>query len=212
MLPTPTYNLTKSNLKHLVYEPSEDTFLFLDALEQQLTCLEKLKPLVAVEIGSGSGVVITFLAKHLKPKNETVFYAVDINKNACQASKETSIENTIDLNIIQSDLLCSFRPNTVDIILFNAPYVPSERHEIDPNNISAAWAGGNNGREVMDRLFPLIPNILTQNGVFYLVCIKPNRIEEIESLFSDLHFKMDVVLSRKTSIESLFVLKFYRKF
>ena len=211
MLPTPTYNsLTKSNLKELVYEPSEDTFLFLDALEQELTHLRKLNPLLALEIGSGSGVVITFLGKYLK--TETLYLAVDINKNACLASKETSIENNIDLNIIQSDLLLSFKPNTLDIILFNAPYVPSELNEIDSNNISSSWAGGDsNGRQVMNRLFPLIPNILTQNGVFYLVCIKQNKIKEIENIFIEFNFKMEIILTRKTLIENLFVLKFYRK-
>ena len=209
MLPTPTYNnLTKSKLKELVYEPSEDTFLFLDALEQELTYLTKLEPLLALEIGSGSGVVITFLAKHLK--TNSFYLAVDVNKNACLASKETSIENSIDLNIIQADLLLSFKPNSLDVILFNAPYVPSEENEIDSNNISSSWAGGLNGRQVMNRLFPLIPKILTQNGVFYLVCIKPNKIKEIENIFFEFNFKMEIVLTRKTLIENLFVLKFHR--
>jgi release factor glutamine methyltransferase len=212
MLPTPTYQyLSKSILKELVYEPSEDTFLFLDALELELEYLSKLKPLIALEIGSGSGVVITFLAKHLQTNNETEFFAIDINKNACLASKETSLENEICLNVIQSDLLFSLKPNSIDIILFNAPYVPSEENEIDCTNISAAWAGGNDGRKIMDRLFPLIPKILTNNGVFYLVCIKANKIHEIENIFLELNFKMDVVLNRRTSIENLFVLKFYRK-
>ena len=210
MLPTPTYNrLRKSKLKELVYEPSEDTFLFLDALEHELKYLNNLKPLISLEIGSGSGIVSTFLAKNLQ---QAKYLAIDINENACAASRETSEENEIDLEIIQSDLLYALRPKSVDIILFNAPYVPSEANEIDSKNVSAAWAGGENGRVVMDRLFPLIPKILTKHGVFYLVCIKPNKIDEIERLFIDLGFKMDIVLSRRTSIEHLFVLKFYSIF
>jgi hypothetical protein len=34
-----------------VYEPAEDTFLFLDALQDELPFLEKLDPAICVEIG-----------------------------------------------------------------------------------------------------------------------------------------------------------------
>ena len=42
-------------------------------------------------------------------------------------------------------------------------------------DLSAAWAGGQNGREVMDRFFPLADQLLSPNGIFYLVIIKENN-------------------------------------
>lgn len=222
MLSTPTYkSLKASNLQQNVYEPAEDTFLFLDALELELKYLNGLNPLLALEIGSGSGLVITFLAKHLSELNkQTKFYAIDINQHACKATKLISIENNCDVNVINGDLLFAINNNIsneglFDIIMFNAPYVVTDTCEISIknsnfNHICTSWAGGIDGREIMDRLFPLIPKLLTKAGVFYLVCIKPNKIDEIENIFTNLGFKMIVLLNRKTSIENLFVLKFIR--
>ncbi|CAG5082265.1 Oidioi.mRNA.OKI2018_I69.PAR.g10079.t2.cds [Oikopleura dioica] len=55
MRPTPDYSAWY-DYTDSVYEPSEDSFVFLDGIEKELQdkCLEK--PGLAVEIGSGSGV------------------------------------------------------------------------------------------------------------------------------------------------------------
>ena len=60
-----------------VYEPSEDTFLLLDALFADRAALRTSR--VIVEIGPGSGVVSTYLAKLTHSK----VLAVDINEAAC---------------------------------------------------------------------------------------------------------------------------------
>ena len=213
MLPTPDYSHFKSEDYENFYEPSEDTFLFLDALEQEIAYLNRLQPLFAVEIGSGSGLVINFLAKNLLNKN-TIYIATDLNPNACLATHKTSVQNNNDLiSPINCDLVRPFESrlkNSIDILMFNPPYVVTERVELGHNDLRAAWAGGKDGREVMDRLFPLVDSLLSPSGVFYLVCIKPNQIEQIEEEFKTYGFKMNVVMNRKAGIEHLFVLKFTR--
>lgn len=48
--------------------------------------------------------------------------------------------------------------------------------QIDLNNpLSLSWAGGEDGREVIDRVFPLVSNVLSPNGVFYMVIIQENK-------------------------------------
>lgn len=47
--------------------------------------------------------------------------------------------------------------------------------QVGSHGIEAAWAGGRKGREVMDRFFPLVPDLLSQRGLFYLVTIKENN-------------------------------------
>jgi release factor glutamine methyltransferase len=214
MYKTPNYSsLTRTDLKH-VYEPAEDTFLFLDALESELTYLNQMKPGIVCEIGSGSGLPITFLAKYLNDSQATGFFATDINMNACVATKKVAAENHVNIHVINCDLLLSALPrllNSVDVLLFNAPYVVTESSEVGQrSDLSAAWAGGVDGREVMCRLFPLIPRLLSKRGVFYLVCIKPNQIDLIESEMKSYGFEMTIVMNRKTLIENLYILKFFK--
>lgn len=54
--PTPKYNLKGLD----VYEPAEDSFLLLDTLE--LEDWDLINPTVVLEVGSGSGVVSSFLS------------------------------------------------------------------------------------------------------------------------------------------------------
>lgn len=46
---------------------------------------------------------------------------------------------------------------------------------MESHGIEASWAGGKKGREVMDRVFPLVPDLLSPEGLFYLVTIKENN-------------------------------------
>jgi release factor glutamine methyltransferase len=108
MLPTPTTNHVKFEM---VYEPAEDSYLFLDTLssETEKHFLQErfglpLRPSgaskeqilapspVIAEIGTGSGVILAFVNAHAEiifGRSDILTVGVDVNGHACQASQET---------------------------------------------------------------------------------------------------------------------------
>lgn len=207
MLPTPdTSHLSFSN----VYEPSEDSYLVLDALSKtsEISWLHKRfadgsAPL-AVEVGTGSGVVLAFVAANaatLIGRDDVLTLGVDISKVACKAASQTIARNApgaLFLGCVEGDLVSSIKNGSVDLLIFNPPYVPSEdvpsmpvdTDELsssrdsfmhDSNMLELATDGGEDGMEVTNRLLEELPNVLSSRGIAYvLLCAqnKPERVKE----------------------------------
>lgn len=205
LIKTPNYNLEPFPE---VYEPREDTFLFLDALELEIGELYSLKPTVAVEIGSGSGVVITALANIFG--TSCIYFATDINPDACLATKSTASLNKNTVQCLNMDLLGSFKENLFDVILFNPPYVVTEEKELYGNGINCSWAGGNKGRNVIDRVLLQLPKLLSEKGVLYMVLLKENNPQEICEILKKMNFNSKIILERKILGEYLYIYKFVR--
>lgn len=203
-------HLTTSHYDN-IYEPAEDSFLVLDAIEKEYSFISSLNPGICVEIGCGSGIIISFLSR-LFP--ESLCLGTDINELALDASQSTAIKNRVSVELIKCDLLSAVQDRlkySIDVLIFNPPYVVTPSEEIYSSKIAASWAGGINGREVTDRVLPLVPSLLSSNGVFYLVVIKENKPYEIEKIMLKLGFIMNTVLSRRSGPEHLSILKFVRR-
>ncbi|KAI1177533.1 methyltransferase domain-containing protein [Nemania sp. FL0916] len=95
-------------------------------------------PISVVEIGPGSGVVIAFLSAHASTifgtRRDVVTRAVDVNAHACAATEET-VRRAIAahpstacrkfLGAAQGDLCAPLAAGSVDVLVFNPPYVPT---------------------------------------------------------------------------------------
>ncbi|KAL6067087.1 HemK methyltransferase member 2 [Balamuthia mandrillaris] len=214
-LPTPNLaHFTREDYEK-IYEPAEDTFLFLDALEAEQEFLTALRPNLCLELGSGSGCVICFLASMLKSQRlAPVFLAIDVNHEATFATQQTAKANNVSIEGIRTDLFTGLEPRLhglVDVLLFNPPYVPSEAEEVGTRDVCAAWAGGKDGREVLDRVLPLVANLLSERGVFYLVAIDENNPKDIRAIMSRSGFASSIVLQRRAFNEQLYIIKFQRR-
>ncbi|KAM6290205.1 methyltransferase N6AMT1 [Porphyrio hochstetteri] len=210
-LPTPRYDHVGPHGPFRdVYEPAEDTFLLLDALEQDAARLRQAGIEICLEIGSGSGVVSAFLASSVIGSN-TLYICTDINPMAAYCTQETALLNNVHLQPVITDLVKGLSPRlngTVDLLLFNPPYVVTPSEEVESHGIEASWAGGKKGREVMDRVFPLVPDLLSPGGLFYLVTIKENNPDEILETMKKCGLEGTRVLSRQAGQEVLTILKF----
>ncbi|KAI8929287.1 S-adenosyl-L-methionine-dependent methyltransferase [Entophlyctis helioformis] len=210
-LPTPLLSHISRKDYQDVYEPAEDTFLLLDALEADAGTLKAMSPTVCLEVGSGSGCVSTFLASLLGPSS-ALFLATDINAFAAGVSAKTAAHNnaTVDPVVTSfADGLIGRIAHSVDVLLFNPPYVVTGSDEVGSRGIEAAWAGGIDGREVIDAFMPLVPQLLSAQGLFYLVLIKENRPEEIMQHMRDLYgMPSETVLRRRAGYEGLSIVRF----
>ncbi|KAM9205112.1 methyltransferase N6AMT1 isoform 2-T2 [Mergus octosetaceus] len=192
-----------------VYAPAEDTFLLLDALERDAARLRDAGIAICLEIGSGSGVVSTFLASIIG--SSALYLCTDINPMAAYCTLETALLNNVHLQPVITDLVNGLSPRLngkVDLLLFNPPYVVTPSEEVKSHGIEASWAGGKRGREVMDKVFPLVADLLSPGGLFYLVTIKENNPDEIMETMKKHGLDGTRALSRQAGQEMLTILKF----
>ncbi|EHA19647.1 hypothetical protein ASPNIDRAFT_142987, partial [Aspergillus niger ATCC 1015] len=98
------------------------------------------------------------------------------------------------------DLASPIRPHSIDILLFNPPYVPtpelprlpskedneedkevsrSEKFERESYFLSLTYAGGKDGMEITERLLADIPRVLSERGVAYVLLCAQNRPREV---------------------------------
>ncbi|KAH9411270.1 hypothetical protein HK407_06g11000 [Ordospora pajunii] len=106
------------------YEPGEDTYTLLDAIEA-----ETLREMVVLDLGTSTGVV----AEMLKKQNTVI--STDTNIKA--------LLNHSGGNLVRADLLSCINQSAFDAVVFNPPYVP----DCDDPVIG----GGALGRSVIDR-------------------------------------------------------------
>ena len=138
-LATPLYSHMKEKRFENVYDPAEDSFLMMDALEADMENILKLRPTICLEIGTGSGALLTFLASILG--NTSFNIATDINEIATECAMETSLENKATIQCIVDDLVTCLMPRLfqkIDIIIFNPPYVVTPSSEVGSRSIEAA--------------------------------------------------------------------------
>ncbi|KAF7116461.1 hypothetical protein CNMCM5793_004749 [Aspergillus hiratsukae] len=146
MLPTPS---TEHVSFDTIYEPSEDSYLFLDTLSSRSesewlfdrfnSASTSTTPLV-VEVGTGSGVVLAFVAANsheIFGRRDILTLGTDVNRNACRATRATVLTaiqerqaaaplKSVHIASVLGDLCTPLRPHSVDVLLFNPPYVPTE--------------------------------------------------------------------------------------
>jgi release factor glutamine methyltransferase len=211
MLPTPDTSHVDYDQ---VYEPAEDSYLLLDTLSSpsETAFLHSHfrsghAPLV-VEIGTGSGVVLAFLAAN----SSTIFnrhvctLGTDLNRRACIAASKTVRKACEDratpfLTVVNTDLTSALKDAEVDVLVFNPPYVPAELPDLslhakyntvdtmssseafdrDSHLLALSYAGGVDGMEVTERLLDELPRVLSRRGVAYVLFCAQNKPEEIKS-------------------------------
>ena len=145
-------------------------------------------------MGTGSGILAVLAAK----KGASVV-AVDLNPYALRCARENAKLNCVQekIGFLQADLFTAFVADAqFDLVLFNAPYLPSEEGE-EASWIGRSWAGGASGREVVDRFIAQAPPHLKPNGRVLLMQSTLTGVEETLNRFSAAAFKAEVIAAQK---------------
>ena len=147
-----------------------------------------------LDVGTGCGILGILAAQKAKS-----VLAVDINPFAVRCAKQNALLNHVrgKMGFMQTDLLSALAEDALfDLILFNAPYLPSEEHEVE-TWIGRAWAGGATGREVVDRFIPQAAKHLKPSGRVLMLQSTLTNTELTIQKFQECNLKASVKAERK---------------
>jgi release factor glutamine methyltransferase len=170
-----------------VYEPAEDSFFFAENLDVK-------KGFEVLDVGAGCGILGILTAE----KAASVV-AVDLNPYSIHCAKDNSTLNNVKnkMTFIQASLLTAFKENTAfDLILFNSPYLPSNKNEME-TWIERSWAGGTNGRQVIDQFISEAPPHLKASGRILMMQSTLANAEETIRKFEGQNLKARIMAECK---------------
>ncbi|CAO2838149.1 unnamed protein product [Amaranthus hypochondriacus] len=198
-----------------VYEPCDDSFALVDALLSDRANLIKKQPTFCLEIGCGSGYVITSLALMLGHESNIGinYLATDINPHAVAVTSETLTSHGVHAEVMLMDIASALEDRLaglIDVIVVNPPYVPTPEDEVGCDGIVSSWAGGEDGRSVIDRILPVADKLLSEKGWLYLLTLAANKPLQLCGLMREKGYASKIIVQRSTEEESLHVIKFWR--
>ncbi|CAK9315669.1 unnamed protein product [Citrullus colocynthis] len=168
-------------------------------------------PTLCLEVGCGSGYVITSLALMLgKEASGTHYIATDINPHAIRVTQETLEAHGVHAELVSTDIASGLEKRlagSVDVLVVNPPYVPTPEDEVGRGGIAAAWAGGENGRSVINRILPVADVLLSDKGWLYMVTLTANNPSQICLQMREKGYASRIVVQRSTEEESLHALE-----
>jgi release factor glutamine methyltransferase len=177
-----------------VYPVREDTLLLLEAALAEVEPADRV-----LEIGTGSG----YIARHLIGKAALVV-ATDVNPHACRAA------STPGVGMARADLTAGIR-GQFDLVLFNAPYLPTGPDERLEDWLEKALDGGETGREVIARLLPDLPRVLAPGGRLLLVISELTGEAEVLNLLGEAGFHARIVREVRVEGERIMVVRAARQ-
>jgi len=180
-----------------VYGPSDDSMLLAKYAKE-------LKGSV-LDVGCGCGIQAITNAKH-NPKN--LVFGVDINRVAVECSRYNASFNGIkNASFEKSDLFDNVPENHFDAIIFNPPYLPTEKHERINSELNHAFDGGLDGRIIVDRFLFEFEKHINEEGVLLMVQSSLNNLEKTIAILEEKDFSVMIRGRAEFFFEKLYVVE-----
>lgn len=178
-----------------VYEPAEDTFLLADNMQVERMCR-------TLEIGTGTGIIAIMAARKAR-----MVIATDVNPYALDCAVKNIITNkAFNVELRKGDLFEPVADEKFDLILFNTPYLPSSDDETVDDELEAAWNGGADGREVIDRFLNEVKDHLNPGGKVQLVQSTLSDVDKTIERLKEQDFQISLTAREKCFFEEVIVI------
>lgn len=185
-----------------VYPPSDDSYLILDFLKKVITeqkfddmPIQEVKRIL--DMGTGTGIIAIFLemVKLRMDSFHCKIYASDVLPNAIYCARLNEKLNNLDnrIRFIESNLFESFPKDlnhSLDIIIFNPPYLPSIDNSLNLNKDNT-WNGGETGIEILVEFFKQAKEFLSNHGVIYFICSTHTPVKLFLNILSSQSFYVE---------------------
>ncbi len=198
-----------------VYIPEEDSFLLMKNLVD-------VNNKTVLDIGCGTGIQSINALK----KGAKLVVGIDINPLAVKLSLKNARLNNCDLKRIfffESDLFSrmpdilnelsekGYNIKDFDVILFNAPYLPTSEDEKLNDVLNYSFDGGFDGRKVLDKFIKEVGKYLSNDGIVQIVQSSLTDEGKTYKMLDKYGFKGKKVDSIKFFYEEIQIINFVRK-
>ncbi len=174
-----------------VYQPAEDSALLLAAASDRIP-----RGAVVLEVGVGSG----FVASRLAVGPAGVVVGSDVNPHACARSREAGVP------AVRGSLLSFVAADSLDVVLFNPPYLP-DAPALETDWLERAVAGGPTGADLVVDWLADLPRVLRPGGFGLVVISSLTERDPIDAAAAAHDLGLDVVASRALPFETLLALR-----
>lgn len=175
-----------------VYEPREDSILLAEAVAERARG-------EVLDVGTGSGMQALVASR----KAERVT-GVDLSEKAVKTAEMNAKNNGVKNAIFAKSDLFQAVNGRFDLVIFNAPYLPEKPGLWEG---SEQWAGGETGRDVIERFSEGLYDHLKPGGMALVVISSLTGLEEVKEIFRKRGFSVRVMKESKIPWEKLYVLE-----
>mgnify|MGYP001232393347 FL=1 len=196
--------------------PRPETELIVELVLKELQ-IESNELKVVIDVGTGSGCIITSIAKEIQSFNSELstfnFWGIDISREALQVAEKNAALHGLDkkIDFLHGDLLDPFirNPkfeiqNSTLVIVANLPYLSDEIYASAPRDVlnfepKTALHSPQGGLAHYRRLLGQIRDLKAANRQLQIFCyveFSPEQKEDLEKLIRNILPKTDTSLHR----------------
>lgn len=179
-----------------VYDPAEDSFFLLDAINIKNNDY-------VLEIGTGCGLIALECARV-----GVNVICTDINPFAVELVKKNYLMNQ---NILKGNFEVRigdlFSPilsgETFDVIIFNPPYLPTQKDDIVGGWFNSAINGGIDGLIFIKRFIEGLSSYLNEDGTAYFVFSSLSDRNKLDIILNKTKLNFKVISSHRFNDETI---------